>query len=301
MEKTNDHIILEIDGYKITVTHPDKILFPRIGITKIQVIRYYLSVASYVMTHNQGRPLVFIRYPHGAPGYSFFQKNVPPHAPEFIETVELGKHKIARYIILNHLADLAWLVQLHALEFHIMGTAKPHFNYLDVMVFDIDPPEGMNFPEITDFASEAKPIVESFGYRVFVKTSGKRGVHMVCPLLPQHPPEEVLKASEEIARAIMNKIPGTTLDVRKNKRKNKILIDIYRNRPLQTFSMPYGLRATDVASVSLPVSWEELKQIKNPLDYHIGNVPELLSKRGDPWQHFREFAVNLHTKKSSPL
>ncbi len=294
MKKTSDHIIMEIDGHKITVTHPDKVLYLERRITKMEVIQYYLSVASYILKHNNGRPLVFIRYPHGTPGYSFFQKNVPAHAPEFIETVELGKHKLARYIILNHIADLVWLVQLHALEFHIMSVSKPYFQHPDLMVFDIDPPEGMSFPQIRDFVLEAKPIVESFGYKVFVKTSGKRGIHMVCPILPEHPAEEVLKASEEIAKTIMTKIPGTTLDVRKNKRKNKILIDIYRNRPFQTFSMPYGLRATHTASVSLPVSWDELNQIENPLDFHMRNVPEILKTQEDPWKNIKDFAVKLH-------
>ncbi len=293
MPPDQDKIILEVDGFQITVTHPGKVLFLKSGITKMQLIEYYLAVQNHILTHNQGRPVVFIRYPHGTPGYSFFQKNVPPNAPEFVEIVPLGKHKIAHYLVINHMADLIWLVQLHALEFHIMSVRKPHFTYPDLMIFDIDPPDGMRFPEIVDFGLQAKPIIESFGYKVFVKTSGKRGIHLVCPVKPNRTAEEVLKASEKVARAIMEKIPETTLDVRKDKRKGKILIDIYRNRPLQTFSMPYGTRSTDVASVSMPVTWEKLKEIKDPMVFHIKNVPAILQSQGDPWKDMRKFETDI--------
>lgn len=289
--------ILRVDGYELRITHPDKPLFPQAGITKRQLIDYYRAVAPYVLRYNRGRPLVFVRYPHGAPGYSFFQKNAPQPVPPFVEIHEMGKFKPTRYVVLQHLADLIWLVQLHALEFHVMGIRKPHWANPDLMVFDIDPPEGAGFAEIRDFALGIRPVIEKLGYTTLVKTSGKRGVHVVCPLEPAYTVDQVMEAAESIAREIMRVFPDSTLDVRKEKRRGKFLIDIYRNRAYQTFSMPYGTRATTMATVSMPLSWEQLRSLNDPHIFTIRNVPEILHKKGDAWANGFARASHLHTLK----
>ncbi len=292
--KTHE-IVLEINRKKIRITHPDKILYPETGYTKMDIIKYYLSVEKELMFLNKGRPLVFIRYPHGAGQYSFFQKNVPDNHPDWMQTVEMGLHKTANYLILNDIADLIWFIQLHALEFHIMNTRKPAFDKPDCMVFDIDPPKNTRFPEIRDFVLEIAPVIEQNGYKTFFKTSGKRGIHIVCPIKPNYDLNRVYKAAEELARQIIRKFPDTaTLETRKIKRGNKFLIDIYRNRPFQTFSMPLGTRSTPPASISMPLSRDELSQTVDPFTFNISTVPEILKNKKAAWSDIFDRAAELH-------
>ena len=283
-----------INDKAIKITHPDKILYLKTGYTKTDLIEYYLSMEPVLMRHNKGCPVVFIRYPHGTPGYSFFQKNLPDYAPGWMQTMEMGKHKPVRYLILEDIADLVWLVQMHALEFHVINVRKPDFHHPDLMIFDIDPPEEGGFEKARHFALEAKPYLEQMGYHPFVKTSGKRGLHICCPVHPSFTVDLVMKAAEKAARFLMNKIPGTTLEVRKNRRKGKLLIDIYRNRAFQTFSMVYGTRHTDAATVSMPVTWEILEAGANPQDFTIKTVPSLIKALGDPWAKMENAATGIN-------
>ena len=286
---------MQIDGFEVRITHPDKLLFPQAGITKRKLLDYYQAVAPYILRYSRGRPLVFVRYPHGTPGYSFFQKNAPEPVPPFVKVREMGKFKPTRYVVLEHAAELAWLVQLHALEFHVMGIRRPHWANPDLMVFDIDPPEGAGFAEIRDFALGIRPVIRKLGYTTLVKTSGKRGVHIVCPLVPAYTVDQVMDAAESVAREIMRVFPDSTLDVRKDKRRGKFLIDIYRNRAFQTFSMPYGTRATPMASVAMPIDWETLRTLDDPHVYTIATVPEVLQKKGDAWEGEFARTSHLHT------
>jgi len=282
-----------VNGREIRITHPDKVLYLDKGYTKRDLIDYYLAVQDVLLTHNAGRPVVFIRYPHGTPGYSFFQKNVPSGAPSWIHTYEMGKFKKVNYLILHDIADLIWLVQLHALEFHIINIREPRFDRPDLMVFDIDPPEGQGFTCAKQFAIQARPYLEEMGYKPFVKTSGKRGVHICCPIKPEYTVEQVMAAAKKAAEYLVSKIMGTTLEVRKDKRGDRLLIDIYRNRPFQTFSMPYGTRRTPEASVSMPLTWKMLHETESPARYNIRTVPEILKMTGDPWKGMEDRATPL--------
>ena len=290
----SQEIMLHLDGVEVRLTHPDKIMFPQTGITKEDLVGYYKKMAPYILFHNKGRPLVFVRYPHGLGSYSFFQKNMPSTAPAWMEIWEAGKYKKSRYLILNRLADLVWMLQMGVLEFHVMPVRKPHLENPDLMVFDLDPPEGASFAEIRDFGLAFRPVIQSLGYQVYVKTSGKKGIHLVCPIRQQYSVDQVLEAARDIAMQMIATHPEATLDVRKEKRKGKFLIDIYRNRAFQTFSMVYGTRAWEGAPVSFPLSWEELASLDDPHHFHLGNVPAIVSSKGDAWADIYEHATGLH-------
>ncbi len=260
---TAEAYMLNVEGKSIRITHPGKVMFPEKGYTKRDVVDYYLDVKEILLKINAGRPSVFVRYPQGAGGYSFFQKNVPAHHPGWMEIVRMGKHKLVDYLVINGIAGLIWFVQMHTLEFHVLNIRKPHWESPDLMVFDLDPPAGASFVEVRDFALEIKPVLEALGYRPFVKTSGKRGVHIVCPVLQKYTVYQVFKAAEDVAKKIIERFPRqATLELRKDKRASRFLVDIYRNRAFQTFSMPLGLRATPQAAVSMPLDWDELKALK---------------------------------------
>jgi DNA ligase D len=291
----NSDLSILAGGHTVTVSHPDKILYPEAGISKRDLINYYLETEKVILSHNRGRPVVYVRYPHGQGQYAFFQKNVPENHPAWLKIKEMGKHKPTRYLILDSIADLIWLVQLHALEFHIINVREPFFDHPDLMVFDIDPPAGYSFSGIVETAFLLKEILEKNGYHPYAKTSGKRGIHVVCPVKSEFSVEQIFQAAEDIARQSIRKNPAKyTLDVRKNLRQNKFLIDIYRNRAFQTFSMPYGSRATPDACVSMPVKWETLEKLDSPGKFTVKTVPAYLKKHGDAWEDMPLHSTGLH-------
>jgi DNA primase len=150
---------------------------------------------------------------------------------------------------------------------------------------------------IRDLAIKIKPLIESFGYNAFPKTSGKKGVHIFCPVVPENSFDEVFEAAKEIGEEIVNRLGNVTLRISREKRTDKTLIDIYRNHTLQSMSLPYGMRATDKANVSMPLTWEMLEKTESPEEYNINTVPRIIKNIGDAWKDISEYKVQLHTKK----
>ena len=292
MPKENQ--IIEAGGVKVAIKHPGKILFPEANITKNDLVLYYTAVWPYLCAIGRGRPLAVKRFPQGVGAVSFFQKNKPGHAPDWITSRSLGIDKKADYILLDKLATLLWLVNLDTLEFHSTLVAAPYFSSPDLMVFDLDPPPEAPFTETRDFALACRPVIESFGYQCFVKTSGKKGVHLCCPILQKWGFEQVFTAAREVAQAIIQNVPGCTLELKKEKRKNNILVDIYRNHPYQLMAIPLGTRATPLATVSMPLRWETLATLEDPAKYTARHVPSVLKTEGFAWKDFGNAATGLH-------
>ena len=275
--------IIEADGIEVQIRHPDKILYPEAGISKMELVQYYQAIWPALRAFGMGRPLAIKRCPQGLGGDSFFQKNKPSHAPDWVASKMLGVEKKADYIILDKLATLLWLVQLDTLEFHAALVAAPHFSQPNVLVFDLDPPPGASFAEIRDFALACRPVIEGFGFRCFAKTSGKKGIHICCPLKGPQTFEQAFTRAKEVAATLVGKLPDCTLNMKKEARQNKVLIDIYRNHPYQLMVLPYSTRATPQASVSMPISWEELARLDTPTVFNVKTAPHLVkSKRGYP-------------------
>ncbi len=288
--------------YDFKISHPGKILIYQSGITKNDLIEYYKGVARPLLKYASRRAISFKRYPNGFPGISFFQRNKPKYAPSWIKYESLGIKKKANYIIPDKIEDFLWLVNIDTLEFHITQTCVPDLMKPDMLVFDLDPPYKKgdplykNFKMIRDLALRIKPIIESFGYNVFPKTSGKKGVHIFCPVIPENTYDEVFAAAEEIGKEIVAKIRNVTLRIAKEKRMDKTLIDIYRNHTLQSMSMPYGMRATDKGNVSMPLTWERLAMTESPEEFTIRTVNDFLKDFGDAWNDIANNRVILHTK-----
>ena len=167
---------------KLELSNLDKVLFPVDGIVKAEIIEYYLKIAPTLLNHVKGRALTLIRFPDGIAGESFYQKNRPEWAPDWLEFVNLGKEEKKDYIVATEPASLVWLANLAALELHQLHSRKPNFEFPDYMVFDLDPPEGYDFKKIVSLALNLKEHIESFGYTAFVKTTGGKGVHICCPI-----------------------------------------------------------------------------------------------------------------------
>jgi len=286
-------MIIEANGYDIEFAKPKKVLIHP-ELTKQDFVDYYKKVAKRLITYSKGRPLSMLRFPNGFPGNSFFQRNRPKWAPEWIQHKELGVFQKADYIIVENTATLIWLVNLGALEFHVAQVSAPKYGYPDILVFDLDPPPNAEFSEIRDFAIGIKPMIESFGYTCFVKTSGKSGIHIYCPINPRQSFDNVFEAANEIGEYIIANVSGATLKISKKERQHKILVDIYRNHSYQSMIMPYSIRATSSASVSMPLTWKELKEITTPSVFTIHTVPEWVKTHNDPWEKLHLSRIALH-------
>ncbi|MBS1680167.1 MAG: non-homologous end-joining DNA ligase [Bacteroidetes bacterium] len=292
----------QIGKRKVELSNLDKILFPDDEVVKAEVIEYYLKIAPTLLNHVKGRALTLIRFPDGIGGEMFYQKNRPEWAPDWIEFEVLGKEK-KDYIIATEPASLVWLANLAALELHQLHSRKPNYEFPDYMVFDLDPPEGYDFKNVIPIAFELKELVETFGYTPFVKTTGGKGIHICCPLEPRHDFHTVFEAAQLIANSFIENFPRTTtLHIKKEARKGRVLIDIYRIRSGQSIVSPYSLRGRPGAPVSMPLSWEELSKLKNPNQFNIRNAVEKILRDGDAWEGMDAFAVEIHThrKKNVP-
>jgi DNA ligase D-like protein (predicted ligase)/DNA ligase D-like protein (predicted polymerase)/DNA ligase D-like protein (predicted 3'-phosphoesterase) len=287
---------------KIELSNLDKVLFPEDDIVKAEVIEYYLKIAPTLLTHVKGRALTLIRFPDGIHGETFYQKNRPTWSPDWLEFASLGKEEKKDYIIATEPASLVWLANLAALELHQLHSRKPKFDCPDYMVFDLDPPEGYDFQKVLPIAFDLKSYVESFGYTAFAKTTGGKGIHICCPLEPRHEFHTVFEAAQAIAQPFVDRNPTTTtLHIKKEARKGRVLIDIYRIRSGQSIVSPYSLRGRVGAPVSMPLRWEELGQVKKPVEYNIRTALEKVLQDGDAWEGIDAYAVDLHTHRKKAV
>jgi len=291
----------QVGKRKLELSNLEKVLFPQDGITKAEVIEYYLKIAPTLLQHVKGRALTLIRFPDGVGGENFYQKNRPEWAPDWIEFVTLGKEK-KDYILATEPASLVWLANLASLELHQLHSRKPDFEHPDYMVFDLDPPEGYDFTKVVSLALDLKSYLETFGYTCFAKTTGGKGIHICCPIEPRWDFHAVFEAAQAIAQPYTERnVRETTLQIKKEARKGRVLIDIFRIRSGQSIVSPYSLRGRHGAPVSMPLTWDEIGALKSPLEYTIANAVEKVLTDGDAWEGMDAYAVEIHTHRKTKV
>jgi len=294
----------QVGKHKIDLTNLEKVLWPDDGFVKAELIQYYLTVAPTILAHIKGRPLSFVRFPDGIYGENFFQKNRPRYSPDWLDHEKMGgggdgeDGRKIDYLLATDEASMVWFANHACIELHHIHARRPHFDKPDYVVFDLDPPEGYPFPDVVTLAFELKEYLEGHGYHCFAKTTGRKGVHVVVPLEPRYSFDEVFGMAKALAQPFVRaRKSNTTMEIRKEKRTDKVLIDVYRNRPSQTIVAPYSLRGSAGAPVSMPLTWDQLEMLKTPLAYNIRTAPDALKADGDPWEAMAAFAVRLHTDR----
>ena len=285
----------------VELSNLDKILFPEDAISKAEIIEYYLNIAPTLLNHVKGRALTLIRFPDGIHGEMFYQKNRPEWSPDWLEFAQLGKEEKKDYIIATEPASLVWLANLASLELHQLHSRKPNFDFPDYLVFDLDPPEGYTFKNVVEIGFELKKVLENFGYTPFVKTTGGKGIHICCPIEPKQDFHTVFEAAQFIAQPFVDKNSNTTLQIKKDARKGRVLIDIYRIRSGQSIVSPYSLRGRVGAPVSMPLTWEELAKVKDPKEYNLRNALEKVTTDGDAWEGIDAYSVSIHTHRKKVI
>ena len=289
--------IAQVGKRQIELSNLNKVLYPEDHIIKAQLIEYYLKIAPTILAHVKGRPLSLVRYPDGIHGESFFQKNRPDWAPDWLEHVTLGEEK-KDYVIATEEASLVWLANLACIELHQMHSRAPHFDKADYIVYDFDPPENFRFPQVAELALDFKEHLEGFGYHPFVKTTGRKGLHVVTPIEPKWDFHTTFETAKAIAQPFVD-ARGTllTLQIKKDYRKGKVLLDIYRNRQSQTIVSAYSVRGLPGATVSTPLRWDELPSIESPKVFNLLTIPERVVQNGDPWEAIAAYATPIHTER----
>jgi bifunctional non-homologous end joining protein LigD len=287
--------VTQVGKRQLELSNLDKVLFPDHQIVKAQLIEYYYKLAPTILAHLKGRPLSVVRYPDGIAGESFFQKDRPKWAPAWIEHVVLGEEK-KDYVIATEDASLVWLANLACIELHQMHFRAPNFENPDYITYDFDPPETFTFPQVAELALQFKEHLESFGYHPFVKTTGRKGLHVLTPIEPKWTMDKAFEAAKALAQPFVESHSSAlTLQIKKELRKGKALLDIYRNRRSQTIIGAYSVRGLPGAPVSTPLLWEELESLETPKVFTLQNVPSRVLENGDPWEAIAAYA---HTERT---
>ena len=269
---------------RVTLTRLDKVLYPAAGITKQDVLMYYIRAAPFFLPFLYNRPVTMHRFPDGIGGEGFFEKDAPAGTPKYVEIFNHWSETAERdvhFVLCNNLDTLIWIANLASLEIHTTLSTTTSYNSPDLLLFDIDPEPPLTFDDVIDVARVVKDHLEARGIRPFVKTSGKKGVHIVVPLVSGYTFSEVRDFAHGIGKDIARDTPKVVSEFPRSRDAGTVFIDYLQNAHGKTMVAPYSLRATPDATVSTPLQWEDLSPGRHPEDFNIKTV---LSRAEEPWR-----------------
>ncbi len=264
----------------VRVPRLDKLFFPEDALTKADVLDYYLTVFDTLRSHLVGRPLTLIRFPDGIHGKSFFQKNPPSGAPDWLSTWTIRQ---TRYVLLKNRETLAYLVGQGALELHAAPVSIPDAEHPDIAVVDLDPMPPAGFDEARKVANLSLAALSSLGLRVMLKTSGATGLHLFLPIRRGPTCHELMLAVKGLGQEIRRAAPDLVTLERSIEKRSGVYFDYGQNAFGHTLAAAYSLRAQPGAPVSCPITAQELPTIR-PLDFTLRTVPHRLALTGDIWR-----------------
>ncbi len=275
----------------VEISKPDKALFPASGkakaVTKLDLATYYESVAGVMLPHLKDRPVNMQRFPDGIDGMSFYEKKVPSHFPDFVDTVEVHTADgNQRQVVVNTERSLVYLAQQACLTPHTWLSRSDDLDRPDQLVFDLDP-SVEDLEAVRRATRLVGELLDDLGLTSFVKTTGSRGYHVLVPLRRSKDFDDVRAFARSVGEVLVAREPDLlTLEARKAKRGERVLIDVQRNGYGQTAVPPYAVRARPGAPVSTPITWDELSKVQ-PAQHTIRSIARRLGTREDPWKNVR--------------
>jgi bifunctional non-homologous end joining protein LigD len=275
----------------VRLTHPNRVLFPDEGITKVELAAYYAEIADWILPHVANRPLSLVRCPDGVGDECFYQKHVRPGTPESLDRVTVvEKNKKGEYAVVQDVAGLIALVQISVLEIHPWGSQADNLERPDRLILDLDPDPTVKWPKVVAAAKEMRDRFHDLGLASFVKVTGGKGLHVVVPIERRTEWAELKEFARKFARAAESDSSDRyTTNMSKAARPNKIFLDYLRNERGSTAVAAYSTRARPTAAVSVPLSWKELSARIKPDQFQINEVKKRLARlRNDPWDGFFE-------------
>ena len=285
---------LEVAGREVTITNPDKIFFPALGLTKRDLVGYYLAVADGAVRGVGGRPMALKRYVNGADGEFFFQKRAPSSRPEWIETVELKfpSGRTAHEIVVTDAAQLAWIVNLGCIDLNPHPVRASDLDHPDELRVDLDPMPGIGWGQILEVAAATREVLMEHGLTAWPKTSGSRGFHIYARLERRWTFREVRRAAVAVAREVERREPHLATSKWWKEERHGVFIDYNQNAKDRTVASAYSIRPTPDARVSTPLDWDEVADC-DPAAFTLATVPERFARIGDPWAGMDDAAGSL--------
>jgi len=282
-------VTVKVDGRVLVLSNLDKVLYPRTGFTKGQVIDYYMRVAPVLLPHIASRPLTLKRYPNGVEGGYFYEKNAPSHRPDWVPTQRIASpgstkpRESVQYVVAGDLPTLIWAANLADLEIHTPMWRLPRIGEPDLLVFDLDPGAPATIVDCCHVALLLRPLLEQVGLEPVAKTSGGKGMQMYAALSGMTSPQ-----ASDLARALAGQLeqdrPRLVVSrMAKALRPGKVLIDWSQNNAAKTTVAPYSLRARDRPTVSTPLTWDEVAACQEPEDlvFTSDAVLDRVDRHGD--------------------
>jgi bifunctional non-homologous end joining protein LigD len=288
----------------ITISNPDKIYYPRSELTKLDIAKYYETVAPYILPCVKRRPISLVRCPDGIEGQRFFQRHAMKGMSEAIKQVPIpGGETNKPYLYIDDEKGLFGLIQIGTLEIHDWGVSLAHISEPDRLVFDLDPDEDLDLGTLKAATVEVREFLEELGFKSFLKSTGGKGLHLVAPLTPKLGWDAVKAFAKAIADALVSARPDRyTANPLKKTREGKIFVDYLRNQRGGSAIVNYSTRAKEGAPVACPLRWDELKGLKAAAPYTVKTLPaRLKSLKRDPWEGFSSTRQSITAKARRAL
>ena len=288
----------------ITLSNPDKVYYPDIGLTKLDLARYYATVVPFMLPYVVNRPISLLRCPEGIDKEHFFQRHAMKGMSKAIKEVPIsGGESKKKYLFIDDAAGLFALVQIGVLEIHDWGVALPKVSEPDHIVFDLDPDDDLDFAILKAAVIEVRDFLAELGFKTFLKVTGGKGLHVVAPLTPKLGWDEVKGFAKAVADALATARPDRyTANMAKKVRTGRIFVDYLRNQRGGTAICNYSTRARPGATVACPLRWDELKGLKSAAPYTAKTLPaRLKTLKGDPWEGFFSTRQSITAKARKAL
>lgn len=294
MAKESEATVLALDGREVRVTHPDKPYFSQVRLSKLDLVRYFLSVAPGALAGIRDRPLVLKRFVDGAEGEPFYQKRAPARRPDWLRTVTLSfpSGRTAEEVVVDDAAGLAWIVNLGCIELHPHPVRAGDLDHPDELRIDLDPTPGVPWADVRRVAMEVKTLLEEIGLRGWPKTSGSRGMHVNVRIWPRWTFTEVRRAALALSREIERRMPGLATSKWWKEERRGVFLDYNQNAKDRTTCSAYSVRPLPDARVSAPLGWEEVADC-DPADFTVLTMPRRFDEIGDPHAGMDDAAGSL--------
>jgi len=285
---------LHLGGHEVTISNPDKLLFPKPKYTKLDLVNYYVAVADGALRGAGGRPNMLVRFPNGINAPSFYQKRAPESRPPWIEVVTLRfpSGRTADEVVPRTPAALAWLANLACLELHPHPVRTDDLDHPDELRVDLDPVPGVKWPQVRDVAQVVRAALLDFGLTGWPKTSGSRGMHVIVRIERRWTFDEVRRAALALARDVERRVPKLATSKWWKEERHGVFVDYNQNAKDRTVASAYSVRPTPDARVSAPLTWDEVKSV-DPADFTLATMPQRFAKVGDRHEGIDQAAGSL--------
>ncbi|MPZ68711.1 MAG: ATP-dependent DNA ligase [Actinobacteria bacterium] len=274
--------LLEVDGREVKVGNPDKIFFPADTIMKLELVKYFIAVGSGALNGALNRPTTLHRFPDGVAGEDFYQKRIPKHRPDWIEstTIRFPSGRSAEMLRVVDVAHIAWAINLGCLEINPWPVRAADVDHPDELRIDLDPTPEIPFADVRDVTLVLKEVLDEHGLTGWPKTSGKRGMHVLVRVVPEWEFTEVRRAALAIAREVERRAPGVATTAWWKEERVGVFLDFNQNARDRTVASAYSVRPMEDARVSFPITWDLVADVE-PETFTVRTVPDLFATNGD--------------------